>query len=98
MGLFQEVEGEVAVIVEKGVYQQVPIYTRDGYLYAKKGSGFVRLYGDGSSTRAACRLDSMTWGDVQLYEDRFGRLCTGSVDGAKPLGNTKNNRLLLGSD
>lgn len=96
MGLFQEVEGEVAVIVERGVYRQVPLYTRDGYLYGKLGAGFVRLYADGSTTKTACRLDTMTWDGTQLCRDKLGRLCTADVGDAKPLAEDSRDRLLLG--
>lgn len=75
MSFFQQVEGEAAVLVENGVYRQCDIYTRDGYLYAKVGSGFVRLMADGSTTKSRLRLDFMSWtGD--LRRDGLGRLCT----------------------
>lgn len=61
MGLFQEIEGEAAVLVEGGVYKQVPLFKRNGYLYAKLGSGFVKLYADGSTTKPKCRLETLTW-------------------------------------
>lgn len=32
MSFFKQVEGEAAVLVENGVYKQVDLYTRDGYL------------------------------------------------------------------
>lgn len=73
MSFFKEVEGEAAILVENGLFRQVPLYTRDGYLFAKYGSGFVRLMADGSTTRAKCRLDFMTW-EGQLYRDGLGRL------------------------
>lgn len=61
MSFFKEVEGEAAVLVIGGVYSQVPLYTRDGYLYAKYGSGFVRLMADGATTKAKLRLDFMSF-------------------------------------
>lgn len=67
------------MLVIGGVYSQVPLYTRDGYLYAKYGSGFVRLMADGATTKAKLRLDFMSF-DGALYRDALGRLCT---DGAK---------------
>lgn len=76
MGLFQEVEGEVAVLIENGVYRQVPVYKRNGYLYAKVSGGFVRLYADGSTTKAKCRLETLTWDDpMTLGKDSLGKLC-----------------------
>jgi hypothetical protein len=82
MSFFKEVEGEAAVLVENGVFRQVPLYTRDGFIFAKVGSnGFVRLMADGSTTKSKLRLDFMSWGSWPLYKDRIGRLCTGDAKG-----------------
>lgn len=74
MGLFSEVMGEVAVIIEGGVYKQVPLYVRDGYIYAKVGSGYIRLYQSGETSKPKCRLDTMTWDHTALGTDHLGRL------------------------
>ena len=95
MGMFKQIEGENAVIVEGGVYKQADLYARDGYLYAKAGGGFVRLYADGSTSKAKCRLDVMTF-DKPLCTDKFGRLCDASVSGARSLEKAKETRLLAG--
>lgn len=94
MSFFKQVEGEAAVLVENGTYKQVDVYTRDGYLYAKVGSGFVRIMADGSTTKAKMRLDFMSW-TGPLYRDKLGRLCAGDVDGATALEPAKK-QLLLG--
>lgn len=94
MSFFQEIEGEAAVLVENGVYKQVPLFARDGYLYAKVSGGFVRLMADGSTTRARMRLDFMSW-TGPLCRDPLGRLCSPDVAKAKPLEAAKV-RLLLG--
>lgn len=93
MGFFQQIEGEAAVIVERGVYRQVDVYQRDGYLYAKFGSGFVRLYADGSTTKAHCRLDTLSF-EGALYKDALGRLCGSPMAGAKKLDAPAHQRLL----
>lgn len=62
MSFFKQVEGEAAILVNNGVFSQVDLYSRDGYLYAKHGSGFVRLYADGSTSKAKLRLDFMSYG------------------------------------
>lgn len=95
MGMFKQVDGENAVIVENGVYKQTDVFSRDGALYAKAGGGFVRLYADGSTSKAKCRLDLLTYSGV-LAQDAFGRLCDGSAPGAKSLDHQKAQRLLLG--
>lgn len=96
MSFFQQVEGEAAVIVSNGVYQQVDVYTRDGYLYAKVGSGFVRLHADGATTKAKTRLDHLSW-TGPLCRDKLGRLCTSDVFGSQALESSKK-QLLLGAD
>lgn len=93
MSFFQEVEGEAAVLVENGVYHQVPLYTRDGFIYAKAKGGFVRLMADGATTKAKLRLDFMSWtGD--LARDPLGRLCTPGAAKAVPLEPIKAQALL----
>lgn len=95
MGFFKEVEGEGAVIIIGGVYKQVPLATRDGFLYAKTAGGYVRLMADGSTTKDKMRLDYMTW-DGELRRDQYGRLCTPDVKGARSL-EPERKTLLLGS-
>lgn len=96
MGMFKQIEGENAIVVEGGVFKQTDLYTRDGYLYAKAGGGFVRLYADGSTSKARCRLDVLTF-DKPLRVDNFGRLCDASVTTSRALESEKSQRLLLGS-
>lgn len=96
MSFFQEIEGEAAVLVENGVYRQVPLYTRDGFLYAKTGAGFVRLMADGATTKAKMRLDYMSF-EKPLFRDALGRLCTADVKGAKALEPAKAQLLLGGA-
>lgn len=91
---FQKVEGEAAVLNERGVFKQVDIYTRNGQLFAKNGAGFVRLMVDGSTTKARCRLDTLSW-DGPLFRDALGRLYGAQVDAKiKPLAPPDNMRLL----
>lgn len=73
MGLFQKVDGEAAIVVERGVYKQGDLYTRDGYLYAATKGGYVRLFEDGSTSVASCRLETLTWSG-RLGRDPQGRL------------------------
>lgn len=94
MGLFQEAEGACAILIENGVYKQVPVYTRNGFLYAKIGGGFVRLNNDNSTTKAKMRLDTLSY-DEPLGTDPFGRLVDlAMVPGAKPLPQEVTQKLL----
>lgn len=92
---FQKVEGEAAILVENGVYKQVDVYIRNGMLFAKAGGGFIRLMADGSTTKAKCRLDTLSWDDC-LYRDALGRLYGQKIEGknVKPLEGSDRDRLL----
>lgn len=95
MGLFQEVVGEAAVLIQNGVYYQVPVYKRNGYLFAKVGGGFVRLYADGSTTKARCRLETLTWENAETLGSEFGKLCVlPEVKGATALPSNHQTKLL----
>jgi hypothetical protein len=85
MAFFKEIEGEGAIIQEGGVFRQVPLFERDGYIFAKLNGGFVRLMADGSTSKAG-----------GLYRDALGRLCRDTVAGAVAL-DTKHQQLLLGA-
>lgn len=93
MGLFQEKEGDVAIVVENGVYKQVPVYVRDGYIYAKVNGGFVRIMADGATTKAKMRVDNLLW-EGELARDNLGRLCTPDAPGAKSLPEPVAQKLL----
>ena len=93
MSFFQQVEGEAAVLVVEGVYRQVDLYKRDGWLYAAYAGGFVRLMADGSTSKAKMRLDHMSWGGP-LYKDALGRLLAEKAPGALQLDDTKSVLLL----
>lgn len=96
MSFFAEIEGEAAVLVSNGVYQQVPLFVRDGYIYAKISGGFIRLMADGSTTKSHMRLDFMSF-DKQLCRDSLGRLCLPEVNGSKSLDGDKIKQLTGGS-
>lgn len=83
MGFFKEVEGEACVVIHKGVYRQCPVYERDGYLYAKVGTGFVRFFADGSTTQSNTRLETISI--PNLYRDPVGRLCLSTTPRAQAL-------------
>lgn len=96
MGLFVESEGDVAILSENGVYKQVPVFTRNGYMFAKLGAGFVRLNADGSTSKATARLDTLDLASgATLGADIMGRLCDPMVvQGAKPLAEPSKQKLL----
>lgn len=83
--VFMKMEGDLAILQQAGVYKQVDVYTRnDGELYAKLGSGFVRLYASGATSKVGVMLDTLVT-EKKLFSDRFDRLCTHARDGRKPV-------------
>lgn len=82
--MFKELEGDTAVVVIGGVYKQVDLYTRNGFLFCKAFGGFIRLYANGSTSKDKCRIDALST-EKDLFADRLGRLCDASVSGAEAL-------------
>lgn len=93
MSFFKQVEGEAAILVNNGIYTQVDLYERDGYLFAKHGGGFVRLMADGSTSRAKLRLDFMSW-EGPLCRDATGKLCRATATQARPLESDRARQFL----
>ena len=50
MDFFTAIQEAQAIIHSRGVYRQVPLFTRAGHVYAKQGSGFVRLMQGGTTS------------------------------------------------
>lgn len=44
MPTFTRVEGATCILKSAGIYTQADIYTYNGHLFAKRGSGFVMLH------------------------------------------------------
>lgn len=92
MSFFKQVEGEAAVLVENGVFKQCDVFIRDGYLYARTSGGFVRLMVDGSTSKARCSLDFMSYSSP--LAQRLGRLCAHGTEGSTELPAPAAQRLL----
>lgn len=94
MSLFQQIEGDVAVLSQNGVYKQVDVYERDGALYAKHGGGFIRLYADGATSQSKVRLDVLHF-EGPLFKDALGRLfCHDKAKGVRALDSNNQQKLL----
>jgi hypothetical protein len=55
-----------AIIHSRGVYRQVPLFERGGRLYAKQGSGFVRLFQGGGTSCPAVK-----WAEIDPGEGSY---------------------------
>lgn len=50
--LFEEIDGDFALITSNGVFTQAQLARRNGELYAKHGAGYIRLKAHGSTSKA----------------------------------------------
>lgn len=80
MGLFSIIEGAACVLQSGGVYRQAEVYQRDGGLYAKHGSGFIRLYVKGTTSVPKTVVETLHLEEA-LFVDEFGRLTINSRKG-----------------
>lgn len=99
MSFFKQIDGESAVIVEGGVYKQVDLYTRDGYVFAKAAGGFVRIMADGTTSKAGgkLRVDFLSYAGP-LFRDSLNRLRIEEGRDAKRLDVGQSQKLLGGSN
>lgn len=84
MTYFTEIEGDAVILASRGVYRQSSLFKFDGKLFAKMGSGFVRLAADGSTSKSDLRIIRLIT-DINLFRDSLGRLSVTQSAGAKPL-------------
>ena len=96
MSLFQIIENEQAILSNAGLYIQTDLYKLDGVLYAKLGSGFVRLYADSSTSKPKVRLVRLT-GPVDLKRTPNNHLCLPETDRATDL-NGHHRSVILGEN
>ena len=83
--MFEELTGDSAVLVKGGVYRPCPLFKRvNGDLFARYGSGYVRLYATGGTSLDGMKIEVMHT-EAPLFVDRFGRLCTTAGEGRKAL-------------
>ena len=71
MNFFSIIPEGQAIVHQRGVYRQVPIYERDGKVYAKYGAGFVRLIQGGSTSAINIRWAEIDPGQGS-HEERSG--------------------------
>lgn len=71
MHFINEIPEGQAIIYANGVYRQVKIAERNGRIYAKFGSGYVRLHQNGGSSHP-----KVQWYEIHLedgsYEEQGG--------------------------
>lgn len=69
MSFFSIIEHGRAIIHCRGVYRQVPIYSRAGKIYAKYGGGLVKLAQGGSSSAPNVRWAEIDPGEGEYREE-----------------------------
>lgn len=93
--LFTPLEGDTAIIQSGGVFKQLPLYSRNGFLFVGLSStSFIRLKADGSTSKPNTALVHIET-EFHLYQDKIGRLGTNKMPDAKKLIPDETNKLML---
>jgi|WetSurMetagenome_2_1015567.scaffolds.fasta_scaffold354503_2 hypothetical protein len=76
--MFKALDGDTCILVENGVYKVGALFEYNGYLFAKVGGGFVKLFENGSTSKAGrLTLESLQLDAARtLYRDPHGRIMT----------------------
>lgn len=73
---FKELVGSLVILRNSrtGIYHQSVLYELDGVVYARAKGGFIKLYGNGSSSHAYTGYTLIDGGIEELTKDKMGRL------------------------
>ncbi len=66
MQFLTAIDGALALIHQRGVYRQAPLYLRGSQLYAKYGAGFIRL-----STGGATSAPNIRWAEIDTPDGAY---------------------------
>lgn len=72
MDYFTILPGSAAILRVNGVYRQTELYHRADAVYAKHGSGFVKLVGAGATSAPAIRWIEYDPGETAIITERTG--------------------------
>lgn len=72
---FKKLEGDTVILLNKGVWKTADLYTLDGALFAQWSGGYIRLKGDGTTSRDGVNFTMLST-DRTLFADKFGRITT----------------------
>ncbi len=86
MNLFTKIENGFVHLYSKGITKEVPLFVLGDHLYAKYGSGYIRLRG-----RKGTSVPTVTWedvhaGDGSYVEDTFNLIYNPPVSARKRKG------------
>lgn len=69
MDYFTAIPDGQGIVLVKGTYRQVAIYTRSGRVYARNGTGYVRLFAGGATSHPNVRWLELDAPDGQTVEN-----------------------------
>lgn len=72
---FTEISEGQVILLQKGTFKQVPLYRRDWNLFAKMGSGYIKLYKAGSTSVPTICWKEIDPGEFALSSDAFSMIC-----------------------
>ena len=79
---FKALEGDTAIVIDNGVYRSCPLYTLNGYLFVKVGTGFTRINADGSTSKPRQQIHLLDC-TVEIGLDKLGRPVTDEYKGKR---------------
>lgn len=73
--MFKIIDGDTAVLEQGGTWKVVDLYEFKDCLFAKYGSGFIRLNMNKSTSKGGVNIKDI-FTNAKLFVDRHGRICT----------------------
>lgn len=76
--MFKEITGDSVLLRHNGTFRVSPLYTYRSGVYAKLGTGYVRLRTDNTTSKDGVAVEFLE-SDKLFGQDKFGRLTFGSA-------------------
>lgn len=70
--LFHTIDDSFVILRSNGVFKQTTCYSRNGEVYAKHGSGFIKLLKHKTGSGHATTAPNISWEEIELpYTPEF---------------------------
>ena len=92
--MFVRLEGDVAILAQKGVFKTADLYEWNGRLFAAHGGGYVQIMESGGTSKDGVNVINLV-SDRALFRDQFGRLAVAAGPGTTALKIEPGDKLRL---
>ena len=72
--MFVQIEGGTCLLMSKGVWKPADLYSLEGFVFAKLGSGFIKLKRHGATSKADHKWEHLDTEPVETIYSATGNM------------------------